>query len=319
MRGTGISRIRMDMADSEVLKPSSSLPAAVFRLLRPRQWSKNLLVFGATIFSGNYDEPGLLTKAVIGFAAMCAISSATYVANDLADVERDRQHPTKRHRPLASGAVPKGLGIAIAAVLLLLGLIGTLSLNVTSTEIIAAYIALQVAYNAGLKRSPVADVYCIATGFVLRAVLGATAIEVKISGWLLFCTGALALMIGFGKRRNEFIEQGEQRIASRESLGNYTLSALDGMVLMFATAAALCYGVYTIESTTADHYPGIIMTAPFVFYAISRYVLLIFTRNEGAEPADVLFRDRHLLLSIALFLASAMLALNGLQLPFLER
>lgn len=291
----------------------------VIKLLRPRQWSKNLLVFGAIIFSGRYDEPSTCWMAFVAFLAMCLVSSATYVANDLIDVERDRLHPTKRNRPIAAGVIPKALAIALTLGLGIGGVFLAASLNITSLEIVAAYLVLQVLYNVGLKRTPVADVYCIATGFVLRAVLGATAITVHISGWLLFCTGALALMLGFGKRRNEFIEQGEQRSRTRESLTDYTQTSLDAMVIMFATAAALCYGVYSIESKTADRYPGIILTAPFVFYGISRYVLLIFTRNEGSEPADVLFKDRHLLLSIAFFLGSAILALKGLHLPFLER
>lgn len=292
---------------------------ALFRLLRPKQWAKNLLVFAAIIFAGHLHQPGDLSRALAAFLAMCLVSSATYIANDVADVDRDRVHPQKKHRPIASGAVAPTTGLVLAVGLLVVGLGVGFWLGVGSLAVLGGYLALQVAYNVGLKRIPVADVYTIATGFVLRAVFGATAIDVKISGWLLFCTGALALMLGFAKRRHEFILQGEQRASSRESLVRYDQKTLDGLVLMFATAAALCYGIYVLESSTAARFPSIILTAPFVFYGITRYILLVFTAGEGGEPADILFGDRHILLAIGFFLVTALLAMSGVSLPFLER
>jgi 4-hydroxybenzoate polyprenyltransferase len=295
------------------------LPVAVLVLLRPKQWSKNLLVFAALLFTGSFTRPDLALLALIAFAAMCAISSATYIVNDLVDVERDRLHPKKRLRPLAAGEVPKGVAAA-TAVLLVLAAFGLplAFLNTSSLALIAAYVLLQILYNGGLKRVPVADVYLIATGFVLRAALGAAAIHVQISAWLLFCTGALALMLGFGKRRNEFILQGETRAESRESLVSYNRAALDALVIMFACAAAICYGIYCIHSQTAQRFPALILTSLFVFYGITRYVLLIFTQDEGGEPADVLFRDRHIVAAVLLFVLSAMLAISGVALPIVE-
>lgn len=298
--------------------PSRSV-AGLWRLARPKQWTKNLLVFAALIFSGRFLEPAAWILALTAFAAMCLVSSATYVFNDLADLERDRQHPTKRNRPLASGAVGRGPAIAFGAVSLLVGVGLSASLGMTALGIVLVYLALQFLYNLWLKRVPVADVHCIAAGFVLRAVLGAAALPVDISGWLLFCTGALALMLGFGKRRHEFRLQGEQRAASRESLVDYNQTVLDALVVMFATAAALCYGIYSLESTTAVKYPGIIITTPLVVYGIARYTLLIFTVDEGGEPADVLFRDPHLILTIVLFLVAAVAAMSGLKLPLIGR
>jgi 4-hydroxybenzoate polyprenyltransferase len=295
------------------------LVRSLVRLVRPKQWAKNLLVFAALIFAARFGDPHSLGLAVAAFVAMSLVSSATYVFNDLADVERDRLHPIKRNRPIASGAVAPPVAVALGLVLFFVGIGIAAWLGVNSLTLVVAYLLLQVLYNGWLKRQPVADVYCIATGFVLRAVLGAAAIRVDISGWLLFCTGALALMLGFGKRRHEFILQGDQRATTRESLVSYNRLALDGMVVMYATAAALCYGVYSIESRTAERFPAIILTAPFVFYGITRYVLLIFTADEGGEPADVLFRDRHLLVTIFFFLATALLAMSGFHLPLLER
>ncbi|MEZ0324643.1 MAG: decaprenyl-phosphate phosphoribosyltransferase [Fimbriimonas sp.] len=291
----------------------------ILRLLRPKQWTKNLLVFAALLFTGTFKDPSYLTLALIAFASMCAASSATYIFNDLQDAERDRAHPKKQHRPIASGAVSPSLAIALGLILALVGLGLAFWLGTGSLLIVVTYLVIQVLYNAGLKRVPVADVYAIAFGFVLRAALGAAAINVKLSGWLLFCTGALALMLGFGKRRHEFIQQGEERATTRQSLVHYNRVALDGLVIMFATAAALCYGLYTLESQTAQQYPGIILTAPFVFYGITRYVLLVFTSDEGGEPEEVLFRDPHLLFSIAFFVLAAGLAIMGFRLPLLER
>ena len=162
------------------------------------------------------------------------------------------------------------------------------------------------------------DVFVIATGFIVRAVLGASALVVAISGWFLFCTGALALMLGFAKRRNEFITQGETASSSRESLTHYSKPALDALVVIFATGAAICYGIYTLQSSAAREHPSLILTAPFVFYGITRYVLLVFQQDEGGEPADLLFGDWHIIGSVVCFIAAAALAISGLKLPFLE-
>jgi 4-hydroxybenzoate polyprenyltransferase len=292
---------------------------AILRLLRPKQWSKNLLVLAAPIFAAVHRDPIALQATGIAFAAMCLASSATYVANDLLDAERDKLHPTKQYRPIASGQIGRTTALVLAA-LLAVGGIGLASLlNTSSLTIVVSYLVLQVLYNLGLKKIPIADVFTIALGFIFRAVLGAAAVSVPISGWLLFCTGALALMLGFAKRRHEFILQSEQRTASRESLGGYSKAGLDALVIMTATGGAMCYGIYTVDSSTAARYPAIVITSLFVFYGIARYVLIIFGRDEGGEPADLLFKDPQLLASVLLFMASAILAVSGLKIPLLEK
>jgi 4-hydroxybenzoate polyprenyltransferase len=292
---------------------------AVVKLLRPKQWAKNLLVFAALLFTANFRDPSLVLRSFAAFFAMSMISSCTYVFNDLIDVKRDRMHPKKRFRPLASGAVTKQSGIALGVGLLAAGTIVAFGLGRGPLTICLVYITMQVLYNWRLKHTPIADVFTIAVGFVLRAVLGAAAIKVLISGWLLFCTGALALMLGFAKRRHEFILQGDDRESSRESLVHYNRPALDAIVIMFAAGAAMCYGIYTLQSQTAHKYPALILTSLFVFYGITRYILLIFTLDEGGEPADVLFKDRHMIASVVLFVISAVLAMSGMHLPILEQ
>jgi 4-hydroxybenzoate polyprenyltransferase len=292
---------------------------AVIKLLRPKQWSKNLLVLAAPIFAARITDSATWPIVGLAFLAMCLASSATYIVNDLRDAERDRQHEKKKHRPIASGAVSPHVATVLALVLGLGSLGIGFWLNTSSFTLIVTYFALQLLYNMTLKRAPIADVFTISLGFIIRAMLGAAAISVPISGWLLFCTGALALMIGFAKRRHEFIHQGDARTASRESLGGYNLKSLDALVIMTATGAAMSYGIYTLDSATATRYPAIVITSLFVFYGIARYVLITFTMDEGGEPADLLFGDVQLLASVVLFMASAIAAVSGMRLPLIER
>lgn len=289
-------------------------------LLRPKQWTKNLLVFAAWIFTASVvKNPASTPLVLLGFLAMCLASSATYIFNDIADVERDRAHPKKRNRPIASGAIPVPAAIATGLLLLVISVGIAFYLSHTTGVILLSYLILQIIYNLGLKHVPVADVFIISLGFVLRAALGAAAISATISTWLLFCTGALALMLGFAKRRNEYIHQGDNRALSRESLEGYSKGALDALVIMFACGAALCYGVYAVDSTTAKKFPAIILTSIFVFYGICRYVLIVFGRDEGGEPENLLFKDRHILFSILMFVITAVLALSGFKIPLLEQ
>lgn len=291
-----------------------NLVIAYLMLLRPKQWTKNLLVFAAWLFVAGYRDSTLTLLVLQAFLAMCLTSSAVYVFNDIRDVDRDRLHPRKKYRPLASGLVSIRSAWLIAAGCLVLGTTLAALINWNSLLIIVAYLTLQLAYNAALKRMAVADVFCIAIGFVLRAVLGAAAIHVAISGWLLFCTGALALLLGFSKRRNEFLTLSEPT-STRESLAHYTKQSLDALVAIFACGSAMCYGIYCLESRTAEKYPALIVTSVFVFYGIARYVLIVFSQDEGGEPETLLYKDKHILLSVALFVVAAVLAMSGMQVP----
>ncbi|CAN5522816.1 decaprenyl-phosphate phosphoribosyltransferase [soil metagenome] len=291
---------------------------AVFALMRPKQWSKGLLVFAAPLFAQRLTNPVDLGHTLLAFVAMALVSSAVYIFNDLLDVERDRAHPVKRNRPIASGAVSVKRAKVVMAGLILVGLgLGSI-VGLAALGFLATYVGLQVAYNASLKHIAVADVFCLSLGFVLRASLGAAAVQVGISGWLLFCTGALALMLGFGKRRHEWQLQGESRTTSRESLGGYTQPLLDACLQMAATSAAMSYGVYSIESPTARGHPALIFTALFVFYGIYRYMYLVLATDEGGEPETLMFRDRHLVLTVLLYTLSALIALRIGRIALLE-
>lgn len=248
---------------------------------------------------------------------MCLVSSATYIANDLADIDRDRAHPVKKNRPLASGAVPKSVAIGLAPILGIGAVAVAFLVNASTVALVVGYALLQVAYNFAFKRVPVADVFAISLGFVLRAIVGAAAIAVGISGWLLFCTGALALLLGFGKRRHELTLAGGES-TTRESLRGYSEQTLNSLLVVSAGSAAMCYGVYSIESPTAHRFPALILTSPFVFYGIYRYLYLIFERGEGGEPESLLFGDPHIWVSIVFFVVAAGVAVSGAHVPFLD-
>lgn len=292
---------------------------ALLRLLRPNQWSKNLLVFAAMLFTGKFDAESV-TRAVLAFLAMCMVSSATYVLNDIRDRDKDSLHPVKKNRPIASGDVTVQAALFVALLLIAVSTGLVLALGKAVSLVVATYLVLQVLYNLGAKNIAITDVFLIAFGFVLRAVLGAAAIGAAVSGWILLCTGALALLLGFGKRRSEFIMMGEDRGKSRTSLQAYSLPVLDALVIISASVASICYGIYALESPSAQKHSGLICTVPFVFYGVCRYVLRLFSpqNEEASEPEKLLFADKHLLASVILFVLSALFAMQGYSLPLIE-
>jgi len=280
------------------------------RLARPHHWTKNLLVFAGLLFTGSFQNPEAWRASVSAFATMCLISSAFYAWNDVRDAERDLAHPRKRNRPIPSGEVSPGLAVAFASALLVVGALLAVQLRPAAFGLIALYAGIQLAYNAGLKAVPVLDACAVGSGFVLRAAVGAAAMGVAVSGWLLLCTGALALLVSFGKRRAEFHALGEQRSDVRPSLSAYTKESLDGLVTLAASTSVLCYGLYAIESHTARNHPSLFLTAPLVAYGVMRYLLLVFQGAEGiGEPDLLLIRDRHLVATVALFCVLAALAM----------
>jgi 4-hydroxybenzoate polyprenyltransferase len=282
------------------------------RLLRVKQYSKNLFVLAPLLFAKAYSDPHRVLEAALATLVMCLVGSATYIANDLLDLERDRNHPKKRLRPIASGAISIPSALTIAGTCLAAGLALAYFVNLRVLECAAFYVLLQVLYNGRLKHVAVADVFVIATGFVLRVVIGAAAISAQMSSWILLCSGALALLLGFGKRRSEFLEQGEDRGKSRESLRGYTLQALDACVIASAAGSIMCYGLYGIQSATARAAPALILTIPFVAFGVLRYTTLIFGSTDTSEPESVVIRDPQLIITFLLFVVVAALALTGL-------
>lgn len=292
---------------------------ALWRLLRPKQWAKNLLVFAAWLFAARFDDPVALGATALAFASLCLMSSGVYAVNDARDVEADRRHPVKRNRPVAAGLVSVPVAMGLGGVLIALGLTVSALVSVALFQASLVFLGIQVLYNAGVKRVAVADVMLIALAFVQRAAMGAIAIDARISAWLLFCTGALALLLGFGKRRHEFHLEEAADGRTRASLTGYTGQTLDLLVGFSAALAGISYGLYAIESETARAHPALFLTTPVVLYGVMRYLVLVFARQEGGEPENLVLGDRHLVAALVIFVALALAAMRGLEMGFLTR
>ena len=273
-----------------------STPRAVLRATRPLQWTKNSVVFAALVFAGRLTDPPSVFLAVLAFIAFCMVSGAVYLVNDVRDIEADRLHPTKRHRPIPSGHLSVNLALSIAAMLVIASLALSLWIRPSFAAMTAAYLVLMLAYSFGLKHVVILDVVLIAVGFVIRAAAGAVAIDVVISPWLLACTLLLALFLGFGKRRHELAHV--EAAAHRPNLESYTLPLLDQLLVVTATATVVSYLLYTIETRAKFGTDALILTVPFVAFALFRYLFLLHRRGEGGRPESLLFSDKPLLLAI---------------------
>ncbi len=280
--------------------------------LRPRQWVKNLFVFAGVIFSQNLVSP-LIWPALGAFAVFCALSGAIYLINDVADMEKDRLHPTKRRRPIASGALPRSTALAFAAVLLAGSLGAAFRLSWPFGLTALAYGGLLVAYSAWLKHIVILDVLTVAMGFVLRAVAGAEAVGVEISGWLVICTILIALFLALGKRRHEYLTLQGDAAAHRPILAEYSEGFLDQMIAVVTASTVTAYALYTMSPETVGkfHTRLLPLTLPFVLYGIFRYLYLLYRRDLGGNPSDLLLSDRALLVNTLLWMLALVVIIYG--------
>jgi 4-hydroxybenzoate polyprenyltransferase len=276
---------------------TASLPP-LLRAMRPLQWSKNGLVFAALLFDKHVFELEPLVRSIAAALVFCAVSSAIYLLNDVRDAEQDRLHPKKRHRPIAAGELPVSRALAVGGLLLVGGLIGAVLVRPAFAAVIAGYVALMVAYSFGLKRLVIIDVFAIAAGFVLRAAGGAVAIEVPISPWLYVCTMLLALFLGFGKRRHELATLQEAAVHHRANLDSYSLPLLDQIIAVVASATVITYSLYTFDAAAVPRDRSMMLTIPFVAYAVFRYLYLLYGKDQGGSPEVLLVTDRPLLICI---------------------
>lgn len=270
----------------------------VITLLRPKQWTKNLLLFAGLLFSVNLFQTNLLYNSLLAFVCFCLLSSGVYIINDIVDMAEDRMHPRKRHRPLAAGRI----AVRQAAMLLIIILIVSLYLawRVSTPLLICgtAFFLLCLAYSLWLKRVVILDVFAIALGFLLRAVAGGVAIGVHISPWFLICTLLLSLFLALTKRRQESINLENNGIGHRQVLEHYPLQYLDQLISIVTAATILAYSLYTF---TANHSPFFMLTIPFVIYGIFRYLYLVHKEQLGESPEDILLGDKPLLINIFLW------------------
>jgi 4-hydroxybenzoate polyprenyltransferase len=285
--------------------------------MRPQQWPKNGLVFAALVFSlgraWELDDAGswwpLLWKSLVLFGAWCLGSSATYLLNDVSDADRDRAHPRKRNRPIASGRVSKRTALTAAAVLAAAGIGIGLALDPGGGGVLAAYVAVMAAYSLGLKAVPIVDIFVLSAGVVGRAVSGALAIDVEVSPWLYVCSMFAALFVATSKRWAEQRQLGEDAAAHRPALASYSSEMLGHMVFVSAAAALISYAVYTVESANVPRNGAMAMTIPFVAFGLFRYLMLLEGQRRGDAPDQILFTDPQIVGAVAAFVGVAFLVL----------
>lgn len=270
--------------------------------MRLRQWTKNVFVFVALIFARRITDTDAAMAAVMTFGAFCLASSAAYLFNDIFDRERDRQHPEKAKRPIASGALGVAPAAASAAILWIGALVLALVVNLHVLWIVGGYLVLQLLYSFLLKHVVILDLFVIAAGFVLRVAAGAEAIPVPISSWLFVCTVLISLFLGTAKRRHELcnLEKAEDH---RATLGRYSPYLLDQMIAISAAATVVSYSLYTLSEETVAKFgtDKLKWTIPFVLFGLFRYLYLIHMRRQGDQPEKVLLTDVPLLLNIILY------------------
>ncbi len=290
--------------------------SALLQELRPKQWTKNLLLFAGILFSKQADRPDLMLRALGGFVAFSLLAGTVYLLNDVRDVEQDRLHPKKRERPIASGRLPLGVAWSAAVVLLLVVALMSAWLGKVFGLVAATYLVLNLAYNATLRAQVLLDVFVIALGFVLRAIAGVELLRpvspgTQLSPWLLVCTFFGALFLGFAKRRRELTNAGEEGAKRRSVLAAYTPQLLDGLLMVTAAASIMGYALYTIWPGTVAKFgtEALLYTVPFVTYGIFRYLYLVRSSGTTEDPSHVLLTDRPLIVCLLLYLLAVVLIL----------
>ncbi len=274
-------------------------PLALLRAMRPHQWVKNVFVLAALFFAlgegGGLSSvaPDRVWRVFLAVAAFCLGSSAIYLVNDVMDVESDRQHPTKRHRPIAAGELGTVPALVVSVLCVLAALtLGWLASSTTGSvaPIVATYVSINFFYSLRLKHVVILDAFCIASGFILRVVAGGMAAGAPVSHWLLLCTLFLSLFLALCKRQAEINLLGENRGSHRKILLEYTPEFLNQVTVIVAACAIVCYSLYTVDDATAAKFGGtqLVWTVPFVVFGVFRYLLLVQTRGGGGSPSKVL-------------------------------
>ena len=288
----------------------STMFKALIKTMRPRQWTKNLVIFAALVFDQQLHLENLpaILRTLAGFIIFCLLSGVVYIINDIADVEADRQHPDKRKRPIASGALPVKVAWIAAIGLIIILIPVSLFLSPGFALMAVAYFILNLLYSKWLKHIPLLDVFSIALGFVLRVAAGVTLIHVaRFSPWLYVVTTLGALYIGFGKRRSELALLAEGANAHRRVLDGYTIPLLDQFITIVSGTTIIAYSLYTFSAPNLPDNHVMMLTIPFVLYGVFRYLYLIQVTHSAGAPEEVLLSDRPLQISIALWGLSVVL------------
>jgi len=268
---------------------------SMFRLLRPKQWTKNIVVFAAIIFSYHFNQLEAWKLSIEMFIVFCMVASAIYIINDLCDVEKDRLHPVKKNRPLAAREVKPSSALILAVILLAISLIWAWMQNSWVFIIMCAYAVMMIFYSLYLKRILLLDVFIIAAGFTTRALAGAAVLEVEISKWLLVCTFFIGLTLALIKRRQELDRLGDDLAKGRKSL-HYAppVYVWDLWITMISAITIICYTLYTFDPITVSKIGSqkLLYTTPFVVFALMRYQVSVYTMDKGEDPTETILTDR---------------------------
>jgi 4-hydroxybenzoate polyprenyltransferase len=280
----------------------------LLRTMRPKQWTKNVFVWAALLFDHKLFQTGPFLRTLVAFVLFCLISSAVYIVNDLVDIEKDRQHPSKRNRPLASGALSPRVALATAVVIIVLSLPAALWLGTSLVIVLYGYLVLMIAYSFVLKNIVIVDVLTIAAGFVLRVAAGVVVVQAeRFSPWIYVCMVLLALFVGIGKRRQEIVLIQDGSNDTRKILQEYNLKYLDEMLALVSSSTVMAYSLYTFSAPNVPPNHTLMLTIPFVLYGLFRYLFLIHVRGETDPPDVVVLKDKALLLDVVLFALVAFL------------
>jgi 4-hydroxybenzoate polyprenyltransferase len=287
---------------------------AFVRTIRPRQWLKNVFVAAPLVFSRHLGDPAYVLRSILAVLAFCALSGAVYAFNDVRDADADRQHASKRHRPVAARELSERAALTGAVILALGALVGCLAVSWELAAFAAAYLAQNVAYTLRLKQIAFLDVAVIATGFLLRVLAGAAAIAVPASRWLLLCTALLALFLGLGKRGHELVWAArEQRTGTRAALAGYRIEVVRVAMIGLAVVTCAAFVAYTLWPHTIEFFgtDRLVMVSPFVVLGVIRFLILALWRPGDDSPTDAMLRDPWFLLDLAGATAMTIYAIYG--------
>lgn len=285
---------------SEINAKKPLIVYELLKLLRPKQWTKNVLVFAALVFSKNLFNLELILKNILGFVLLCLAASCVYIINDTVDREKDRQHPKKCKRPIASGTISVPQAMLTLAVLMAVSFGGAAYLDMRFFLVILAYFIMNIAYSFYLKNIPIVDMMCIALGFVLRALAGGALISSEVSPWLVVCTFLLALFLAIHKRKTEIQKIANGSISSRKVLQFYTAEMLRDMSSAIDSSTIMAYSLYTFSSGNGNSFL-LMCTIPFVIYGLFRYQYIIHSSDLAETPEMALLKDKPLLVDILLW------------------
>jgi 4-hydroxybenzoate polyprenyltransferase len=280
----------------------------IIKAMRPKQWVKNIFIFAGIVFDRKLGDFEALSATILGAILFSLLASAIYIVNDISDIEADRLHPTKKNRPIASGALPLRWAWAIALLLFVSVFIFAFQLSKAFLLVCGIYAILNLAYSRWIKHIVILDVLILASFYVIRVVVGTTLISVdRFSPWLYLATIFLALFLGVGKRRAEMINAQQSGSNSRKVLELYTLEFLDQIITIVLTSVILTYSLYTFSATNLPENHVTMLTIPFVIYGVLRYLYLLQVKGHGETPEDLVLADRPFQINIAFWAISILI------------